>query len=83
MTCDECLGGIQASIEQMLSEEFVMAIVESMSGQGFCAHEEDPEMCANIIAQLIPAALPALAAGFDPAVGGDICNMAVPDTCMA
>ena len=45
--------------------------------------DEDPEMCASVIAQLIPAALPALAAGFDPAAGNDICNMAVPDTCMA
>merc|ERR1711862_814739 len=26
MTCDECLGGIQASVEQMLSEEFMMGL---------------------------------------------------------
>ena len=83
MTCDECLGGIQASVEQMLSEEFMMGIVEALSGEGFCGMEEDPELCAQVIAQLIPAALPALAAGFDPAAGNDICNMAVPDTCMA
>merc|ERR1719228_2683318 len=83
MTCDECLGGIQASVEQMLSEEFVMGIVEGLSGEGFCGMEDDPEMCAKVIAQLIPAALPALAAGFDPAVGSTICNDAVPDTCAA
>merc|ERR1711862_953626 len=71
MTCDECLGGIQASVEQMLSEEFMMGIVEALSGEGFCGMEEDPELCAQVIAQLIPAALPALAAGFDPAAGND------------
>jgi len=82
MTCDECVDGINASIDQLLSEEFIAGIVEWLSGEEFCGVEEDPEMCANLISQLIPAALPALAAGFDPEGARDICNMAVPDNCM-
>merc|ERR1719244_2571158 len=71
MTCEECTNGIQGAIDQLLSEEFVTGI------------DEDPEMCANVIAELIPAALPALAAGFTVEGAQDICNQAVPDTCMA
>ena len=83
MTCDECIGGIKATIDQLLSEEFVSGIVEWLSGEEFCGMQEDQEMCANVIAELIPAALPALAAGFDPEGSKDLCNMAVADTCMA
>ena len=82
MTCDECVGGINASVDQLLSEEFIAGIVEWLSGVEFCGVDEDPEMCANIIHQLIPAALPALAAGFDPENASDICNKAVSDTCI-
>ena len=83
MTCDECLSGIRASIGQLLSEEFVSGIVEALSGNGFCGGTEDPEMCAKVIADLIPLALPALAGGFDSESTPMICNMAVPDTCPA
>merc|ERR1712083_1058483 len=79
MTCDECLDGVKATIDQLLSEEFV----SGLSGEEFCGMDEDPEMCANVIAELIPAALPTLAANFDPEGTKDLCNMAVPDTCMA
>ena len=82
MTCDECTNGIQGAIDQLLSEEFVTGIVEWLSGEEFCGMDEDPEMCANVIAELIPAALPALAAGFTVEGAQDICNQAVPDTCM-
>ena len=83
MTCFECFNGIQASIGQLLSEEFVSGIVEALSGDGFCGMGEDPEMCAKVIADLIPLALPALAGGFDSEISPMICNMAVPDTCPA
>jgi len=83
MTCEECTNGIQGAIDQLLSEEFVTGIVEWLSGEEFCGMDEDPEMCANVIAELIPAALPALAAGFTVEGAQDICNQAVPDTCMA
>merc|ERR1739842_288011 len=83
MTCDECLDGIKATIDQLLTEEFVSGIVAWLSGEEFCGMDEDPEMCANIIAELIPAALPALAMAFEPETGMGVCNMAVADTCMA
>ena len=89
MTCDECLSGIRASIDQLLSEVFVNSIMVALwwdccqSGDGFCGMGEDPDMCAKVIADLIPLALPALAGGFDSESTPMICNMAVPDTCPA
>merc|ERR1712244_104472 len=65
MTCDECLAGIHASVDQLLTEEFVTGVVAWLSGEEFCGTMEDPEMCANIIAELIPAALPAIAGAMD------------------
>merc|ERR1739842_188654 len=65
MTCDECLDGIKATIDQLLSEEFISGIVDALSGNGFCGgmtEKPNPEECADIIAELIPAALPILAA---------------------
>ena len=79
MTCDECLEGIRGAIEQL----FVAGIVDGLSGDGFCGTEEDAELCASVIAELIPLALPALAAGFDSERMPEICNMAVSDTCPA
>ena len=79
MSCYECLEGINGAIEQLLSAEFV----DGLSGDGFCGTEEDTELCASVIAELIPLALPALAAGFDSVRTLEICNMAVPDTCSA
>merc|ERR1719402_1430355 len=84
INCEECFQGIQGSIDQLLSEPFINGIVEALSGDGFCGMEEDPELCATVIAQLIPLALNALAANGDPdAFATAICNMAIPDTCPA
>merc|ERR1711874_283024 len=69
MTCDECLDGIKATIDQLLSEEFISGIVDALSGNGFCGgmtEKPNPEECAAIIAELIPAALSILAGSFDP-----------------
>ena len=81
MTCDECVDGIMASFDQLVSEEFLTGIVDWLSGEEFCGMEDDPEVCAGVISQLIPAALPALVDGFDPTHAPILCNMAVPDTC--
>merc|ERR1712083_527397 len=43
MTCDECLDGVKATIDQLLSEEFVSGIVAWLSGEEFCGMDEDPE----------------------------------------
>merc|ERR1712001_765524 len=83
MTCDECLDGLKATIDQLLTEEFITGIVAWLSGEEFCGMLEDPEMCANVIAELIPAALPTLAMAFEPETAMGVCNMAVADTCMA
>merc|ERR1739838_1301516 len=73
VTCKQCLSGIQATFDQLLS------------GELFCGAEEDPELCAKSIEDLIPAALPVLyAAGVaDEGYGPMICNEAIPDTCPA
>ena len=83
LTCEECLQGIQASVDQMLSEEFMAGIVEALSGESFCGTMEDPALCAKVIAQLIPAALPALAeaGAADTTTGPMLCNNALGDVC--
>ena len=83
MICDVCVANIEYTIDQIQQEEFVTGIVDVLSGEGFCGMEEDPEMWAGVIAELIPASLPLLAAAFKPETAMDICNMAIPDTCMA
>merc|ERR1719369_937132 len=85
MTCDECVRGIQGAIELLLSEDTVAAIVKNLSGNAFCVPQyyEEQEQCASVIAHLIPAALPALAAHVDPDRLSEVCNEAVEDTCPA
>ena len=71
------------AISQLLSEEFIGGIVDALSGEGFCGMEEDPEMCAKVIQDLIPVALPTLAGSLDDERQEMICNLAIPDTCPA
>ena len=65
MDCEDFLVGISIVIEQLLSDEFVAGIVDGLSGNGLCGMEEDAELCASAIAELIPFPLPALASGVD------------------
>ena len=87
INCDECKEGLKVVFDQLLSEEFITAIVDGLSGEELCGMEEDPEMCSNVIHFLIPLALPALAETFLDGIGQDfegfICNMAIADTCPA
>ena len=83
ITCEKCFAGIQKKEDQLLSEQFIQGIVDALSGDGFCGMQDDAERCANVIATLIPLALPALAANPDPEAGTMICNNAIPDTCPA
>merc|ERR1711931_558127 len=46
ITCEECFQGLQKGVEQLLQEETIMAIVEALSGDAFCAQSEDAERCA-------------------------------------
>merc|ERR1712045_368042 len=81
ITCEECFEGLQKGVEQLLQEETIAAIVEALSGDAFCAQEEDPERCATVIQTLIPLALPALTANPDEEAGKMVCNGAIPDIC--
>ena len=73
---------MRLSIVQLLSEEFVTGIVEELSGDEGCGQEKQPEKCKAIIAELIPLALPAIAAEFDEKRDAPaICNAAVKDVC--
>merc|ERR1712096_76258 len=82
-TCDQCLAGIKASVDQLLLPETIAGIVEALSGDAFCGQNEDPELCARAISQLIPVALPALAkdGANHPEVGPAICNAAMEGVC--
>ena len=57
VTCDECLDGIQASIDQLFSGDFVSGIVAALSGDGFCGMEEDAKLIESTIEVFIPLAL--------------------------
>lgn len=81
--CAECKEGMNMAISQLLSEEFIGGIVDALSGEGFCGMEENPEMCAKVIQDLIPVALPTLAGSLDDERQEMICNLAIPDTCPA
>ena len=86
ITCDECFGGLQAGVDQLLEEETIQAIIGAMSGDAFCGMEEDAERCARVIETLIPLAVPALILNSQltgQAAGYMICNNAIPDTCPA
>ena len=78
MNCEECLGGIKAAIDQLMS-----GIMDALSGDGFCGMQENEEACIKIIHELIPYALPSLKNGIDSEQTLEIFNMAVPDTCPA
>merc|ERR1711874_808881 len=95
---EACMEGLPAFWEKVAmmlwpgyynpEEEFMcmqegLCVVAWLSGEEFCGMMEDPEMCANVIAELIPAALPTLAMAFEPETAMGVCNMAVADTCMA
>ena len=85
INCDECKEGIKAAIDQLLSDEFINGIMDALSGEGFCGMEEDPVMCKDVIHDLIPLAMNALAGVFaDGQVFNEfICNTAITDTCPA
>ena len=70
------------SIVLLQSEYFVKVIVEELSGDEGCGQEKQPQKCKAIIAELIPLALPAIAAEFDEKRDAPaICNAAVNDVC--
>merc|ERR1712055_395400 len=84
MTCDDSKGGIQASIDQLLSDEAIDAIVSALSGDAFCGQVDDPSgECPAAVDFVIRNGLPLLAAATDESSFAEACNGAVPGTCPA
>merc|ERR1712224_202774 len=81
--CEDCTAIVTALAKYLTSEEFIAGIVEALSGDGFCGQSENPEECANVIAALIPVALPALAnaGAADTTTGPMICNSVMEGVC--
>ena len=71
------------ALEQLLSDEFVAGITDALAGDGFCGMQENAAVCAKIIHELIPYALPAIAGSIDEVGQEMLCNMAISDTCPA
>ena len=70
------------TIAELLTKYFINGIVEELSGDEGCGQEKQPAKCKAIVAELIPLALPAIAAEFDEKRDAPaICNAAVKDVC--
>merc|ERR1712008_526027 len=56
ISCDECFGGIQAGVDQLLLESTITGIVDALSGEDFCGAEGCLRILrfAAVIATLIP-----------------------------
>jgi len=82
MTCDQCVSGIKASIDQLVAEPTLDAIVDALANGDFCAGVGDG--CPEVVDWVIRLGLPLLAAsGGDDAAFQEACNGSVPGTCPA
>merc|ERR1712168_1444234 len=82
-TCPSSPAKLRLSLRDFTCDQCLAGIVEALSGDAFCGQNEDPELCARAISQLIPVALPALAkdGANHPEVGPAICNAAMEGVC--
>merc|ERR1712212_1226371 len=81
MTCDDCKMGIQAAIDQLLSEAAMDAIVEAIAP--IICKDNPTEECPAAVDAVITQGLPLLAAASDASGFGQACEAAVPGTCPA
>ena len=81
MTCADCDYLIWGFLDQLVREDIVTTITETLAGDLFCGGQDNPEVCSHIIHELIPYALPILVNAEDVDQRPQICNTAVPDTC--
>merc|ERR1719167_200745 len=84
MTCDGCQAGIQATIDQLASEEALDLLLNYFASIDFCGGDES---CPAILEWVLRSAAPFFAAA-GPALGGQedftqVCNIAKPGTCAA
>ena len=83
MSCDNCVDMIQGFLDQLVRDDVVTTITETLAGDSFCGVQDNPEACSHIIHELIPYALPILVNSEDTEQRPELCNSAVPDTCPA
>merc|ERR1719433_1621421 len=81
MTCDDCKMGIQAAIDQLLEEETIATIVETLTPE--ICKDNPTEECPAAVDAVITQGLPLLAAASDASGFGQACNAAVAGTCPA
>merc|ERR1719315_397101 len=73
ITCEDCQAGVQYIIGLMNDPDQQANAIEFLSGDAFCAGEADPAGCAEVMKDLIPAAMAVLGAAFDE-TSVDICQ---------
>merc|ERR1712212_415547 len=83
MTCDGCVAGIQASIDQLLSAEAMDLVVDGFVNSDFCDQVGGDERCPDILDAVLRQGLPLLAAASNPDDFKAACNAAKPGTCAA
>merc|ERR1719153_151966 len=81
MTCADCDYLIWGFLDQLVREDIVTGITETLAGDLFCGLQDNPEACSHIIHELIPYALPILVNAEDAEQRPQICNTAMPYTC--
>merc|ERR1712038_2129163 len=81
MTCDDCKMGIQAAIDQLLSEAAMDAIVEAIAP--IICQDNPTDECPAAVDVIIRQGLPALVAAGSDGDFGQACNGAVEGTCPA
>merc|ERR1712158_13730 len=81
MTCDDCKMGIQAAIDQLLSEAAMDAIVDGIAP--IICQDNPTEECPAAVDVIIRQGLPALVAAGSDGDFGQACNGAVEGTCPA
>merc|ERR1719367_1668342 len=81
MTCDDCKMGIQAAIDQLLSEAAMDAIVEAIAP--IICQDNPTEECPAAVDVIIRQGLPTLVAAGSDGDFGQACNGAVDGTCPA
>jgi len=82
--CDTCQLAIQASMDQLLTEEFMNIVVDGLTGPWYCDTHPDDLDCPSKVNETIRDGLPILAEEmFAILDSGEVCNTAVADTCPA
>merc|ERR1719347_1398917 len=81
MDCEGCTGGIQASIDQLVSAEAMDLVVDAFVNSDFCTTVGGDERCPEILEAVLRNGLPVLASAGNPEDFAEACNDAKPGTC--